>query len=112
MIQINTNSRPGETQVNTTYSKPVENMNSRIIKAPDFAVSVTGNDSGISLYEGQGLNIEDVMTNAGAIDVTTNRNYMTVMSHSLSDEDYKELMEEGYKPGEISVETTVTVTDL
>ena len=111
MIQINTNSRPGETQVNTTYSKPLENMNSRIIKATDFAVSVTGNDSGISLYEGQGLNIEDVMTNAGAIDVTTNRNYMTVMSHSLSDEDYKELVEEGYKPGEISVETTVTVTD-
>ena len=63
MIQINTNSRPGETQVNTTYSKPVENMNSRIIKATDFAMSITGNNGGVSAYEGQGQNLQDIMKN-------------------------------------------------
>lgn len=111
MIHLYTNSGLEDKQVNTTYTRPVEAGASRVIKATDFAMSVTGNNGGISAYEGQGLNMQDVMKNAGAMDVTTSRNYMTVMSNSLSDEDYGELIKEGYKPNETSVETTVTVVD-
>ena len=111
MIHFYTNSGKEDTQVNTTYAKPVETNASRVIKATDFAMSITGNNGGISAYEGQGLNMQDIMKNAGAVDVNTNRNYMTVMSNSLSDEDYGELIKEGYKPEETSVETTVTVVD-
>lgn len=111
MIHLYTNSGQEDTQVNTTYARPVENNASRVIKATDFAMSITGSNGGVSAYEGQGLNQQDIMKNAGAMDVTTNRNYMTVMSNSLSDEDYEELIKEGYKPGETSVEITVTVVD-
>ncbi len=111
MIHLYTNSGQEDKQVNTTYTRPVETGASRVIKATDFAMSVTGNNGGISAYEGQGLNMQDIMKNAGAMDVTTSRNYMTVMSNSMSDEDYGELIKEGYKPNETSVETTVTVMD-
>lgn len=111
MIHLYTNSGQEDTQVNTTYARPVENNASRVIKATEFAMSITGNNGGVSAYEGQGQNLQDIMKSAGAMDVTANRNYMTVMSNSLSDEDYEELVKEGYKPGETSVETTVTVVD-
>lgn len=111
MIHLYTNSGQEDTQVNTSYARPVENNASRVIKATDFAMSITGNNGGISSYEGQGMNMQDIMKNAGAMDVTASRNYMTVMSNSLSDEDFGELIKEGYKPNETSVETTVTVVD-
>lgn len=111
MIHLYTNSAQEDTQVNTTYARPVENNASRVIKATDFAMSITGSNGGVSAYEGQGQNLQDIMKNAGVMDVTANRNYMTVMSNSMSDEDYEQLIKEGYKPGETSIETTVTVTD-
>ena len=111
MIHLYTNSGQEDKQVNTTYAKPVENNASRVIKATDFAMSITGKNAEFSAYEGQGISKQDIMKQAGAMDVTANRNYMTVMSNSLSDEDYAELVKEGYKPGETSVETTVTVVD-
>ena len=111
MVHLYTNSGQEDMQVNTTYTRPVENNASRVIKATDFAMSITGRGAEFSSYEGQGANMQDIMKNAGAMDVTANRNYMTVMSNSLSDEDYEELVKEGYKPGETSVETTVTVVD-
>ncbi len=111
MIHLYTNSGQEDTQVNTTYARPVESNASRVIKATDFAMSITGKNAEFSAYEGQGMNKQDIMKNAGAMDVTANRNYMTIMSNSLSDEDYAELVKEGYKPGETSVETTVTVVD-
>lgn len=111
MIHLYTNSNHEETKVHTNYTKPMESGSSGIVKASDFAASITGNSPLVSSYEGQGVNKQDIMKNAGAMDVNTNRNYLTIMSNSLSDEDYKELMEEGYKPGEMSVDTTVTVTD-
>ena len=111
MVHLYTNPGQEDMQVNTTYTRPVENNASRVIKATDFAMSITGKNAEFSAYEGQGANLQDIMKNAGAMDVTANRNYMTVMSNSLSDEDYEELVKEGYKPGETSVETTVTVVD-
>ena len=111
MIHLYTNSGQEDKQVNTTYTRPVETNASRVIKATDFAMSITGKGAEFSAYEGQGKNLQDIMKNAGAIDVNANRNFMTVMSNSLSDEDYEELVKEGYKPGECSVETTVTVVD-
>lgn len=111
MIHLYTNSVQEEKQVNTVYEKSGDCSASRVIKATDFALSVTKSNGGISLYEGQGMQMQDIMRNAGAIDVNTNRNYMTVMSNSLSDEDYEELIREGYKPGETSVDTMVTVVD-
>lgn len=111
MIHFYTNSGQEDTQVNTTYARPAEANASRIIKASEFAMSITGKNATFSAYEGQGMTQQDIMKSAGAMDVTNHRNYMTVMSNSMSDEDFAELIKEGYKPGETSVETTVTVVD-
>ena len=91
MVHLYTNSGQEDMQVNTTYTRPVENNASRVIKATDFAMSITGRGAEFSAYEGQGANMQDIMKNAGAMDVTANRNYMTVMSNSLSDEEKAEI---------------------
>lgn len=39
------------------------------------------------------------------------RNQLTVMSHTMSDEDYAKLQEEGYDPSEMNPEETVTILD-
>ena len=111
MIHFYTNSGQEDTQVNTTYARPVEANASRIIKASEFAMSITGKNAPFSAYEGQGMTQQDIMKSVGAMDVNNHRNYMTVMSNSMSDEDFAELVKEGYKPGETSVDTTVTVVD-
>ncbi len=44
-------------------------------------------------------------------DVTLMKNYMTVMSSSLSDEDFAKLRENGFKPSEMEPDEMVTVVD-
>ena len=54
---------------------------------------------------------QDVMQDAGRTDVALQRDYMAVMSNSMSTEDFAKLQEEGYPPGSTTVETTVTILD-
>ena len=44
-------------------------------------------------------------------DVSLQRNYLAVMSNTLSDEDYKELSEDGFRLGDMPAEESVTVID-
>ena len=64
-----------------------------------FALDISGTVMDNKAYEGQGKTIEEVMQNAGLIDVTTQKNYMAVMSNTMSDEDFARLQKEGYHPG-------------
>ena len=66
MVHLYTNSGQEDMQVNTTYTRPVENNASRVIKATDFAMSITGKGAEFSAYEGQGANMKEIMKNAGA----------------------------------------------
>jgi hypothetical protein len=59
---------------------------------------------------GQGMTVQDVMQEAGGKDISTLRDYMTVMSNFMSDEDYAELVKEGKRPG--AMEATEMVTSL
>ncbi len=61
-------------------------------------------------YKGQGMTTKDVMQEAGEQNVSTLRDYMTVMSNFMSDEDYATLVKEGKNPG--SMQTTEMVTSL
>lgn len=54
---------------------------------------------------------EDIMKMAEETDVETARKYMTVLSNTMSEEDYKKAMEEGFDPGEMSGEEAVTIVD-
>lgn len=62
-------------------------------------------------YGGQGKTTEDVRREIGATDVQTAQDYMTVMSNTLSGEDYKELIEDGFSPNHMPVGEVVTVVD-
>ena len=76
-----------------------------------FALDISGTVMDNTAYEGQGKTTEDVMQDAGLIDVTTQKNYMAVMSNTMSDEDFAKLQEEGYHPGSAEMEQVVTIVD-
>lgn len=76
-----------------------------------YSLDISGFVKDNNAYGGQGKTTEDVMREIGATDVATMQDYMTVMSNTLSGEDYKELMEDGYSVGEMPVGETVTVVD-
>lgn len=76
-----------------------------------FALDISGTVMDNTAYEGQGKTTEDVMQDAGQIDVATQKDYMVVMSNVMSDEDFAKLQEEGYHPGNTEIETVVTIVD-
>lgn len=55
--------------------------------------------------------MEEMQAQAGAADVQAMQNQMTVMSHTMSDEDYAHMVKEGYDPREMDPQETVTILD-
>jgi len=82
--------------------------NSQIQKTSDIDISSIVMDD--EAYKGQGMTVKDVMQEAGEMNVSTLRDYMTVMSNFMSDEDYASLIKEGKNPG--SMQATEMVTSL
>lgn len=76
-----------------------------------FALDISGTAMDNNAYGEKGKTVEDVMLDAGQVDVATQRNYMAVMSNTMSDEDFAKLQEEGYHPGDTEIETVVTIVD-
>ena len=62
-------------------------------------------------YKGQGKTAEEVMQDAGQTDVAVQRDYMTVMSNTMSEEDYSRMMEDGCQVGDLDIEEVVTIVD-
>lgn len=62
-------------------------------------------------YKSQGKSGEDVRLEASLIDVTARRDYMTVMSNCMSEEDFAALEKDGFPVGSVDPETIVTVVD-
>lgn len=81
--------------------------------ALDISGKVTDNTAyGFARSQGvHGRTAEEVMQAAGGGDVTLYRNYMTVMSNSMSDEDFGKLLEEGYHPSDMDLDAEVTIVD-
>ena len=76
-----------------------------------FALDISGTVMDSNAYFGHGQTAEEVMQEAGQQDITARRNYMAVMSNSMSDEDFAKLQEEGFHPGSTDIETVVTIVD-
>lgn len=76
-----------------------------------FALDISGTVMDNTAYDGQGKTAEDVMQEAGQIDVAAQKNYMAVMSNTMSEEDFARLQKEGYHPGNTDIETVVTIVD-
>ena len=76
-----------------------------------YKIDISGAVKDNNAYGGQGKTAEDVRMDASYKDVTLERNYMAVMSSSMSGEDFAKLQEEGYQIGNIDVESFVTIVD-
>lgn len=77
----------------------------------NFALDISGIVMDNSAYAGHGRTAEEVMQEAGQLDLTARRNYMAVMSNSMSDKDFAKLQKEGFHPGSTDIETVVTIVD-
>ena len=95
------------------YRVPDQDKDARIAEfAPGYSLDIMGSVTDNLTYEEEGLkSVQDVMAEAGRLDVKQQRNYMAVMSNSMSTEDFAKLQEEGYTPGEVAVEDLVTNLD-
>lgn len=77
-----------------------------------YALDISGTVMDNKAYKGQGKTAEDVMQDAaGQMDTDVWKDYMTVMSNSMSTEDFTRMMEEGCRPGDMNVEEVVTIID-
>lgn len=76
-----------------------------------FVLDLDGLAMGSGAYADRGRTIEEVAQAAGQEDITARRNYMAVMSGTMSDEDFARMQREGFHPGSTDIETVVTVVD-
>ena len=92
----------------TTYR---DTRATRTARTGDYALDISGKVMDNNAYGGHGKTAEEVMQDAGAIDVATQTDYMTVMSNTMSGEDFSRLQQEGYHPGDMEIEHVVTIVD-
>lgn len=59
----------------------------------------------------KGKSLIELQQEAGDVDVGIQRDYMTVMSHTMSEEDYAKMQEEGFDFGSMDPEEAVTIVD-
>lgn len=64
-----------------------------------------------SSLSGSRRTAEDIMQAAAGQDIAQYRNYMTVMSNSMSDQDFAKLQKEGYHPADMDLTDAVTILD-
>lgn len=76
-----------------------------------FVLDISGTAMNNNAYGKTGKTAEDIMQDASQVDVVTQRNYMAVMSNTMSDEDFAKLQEEGHHPGSTEIGTVVTIVD-
>ncbi|MCR5301164.1 MAG: DUF6240 domain-containing protein [Lachnospiraceae bacterium] len=77
-----------------------------------FTLDITGKPSENAAYGKKDLkSAQEIAQIAGMTDVSLQRDYMAVMSNSMSDEDFAELMKEGVNPAKIPAGEAVTNLD-
>ena len=100
----------GETQnVTAPFSK--SDNDSRIIKSSEMAVQVASGSNFLSLYSNQNDIAGDAESGALQFDVRNNLDYMTVMSNTMSSEDFNKMVEDGAKPGDMDEAESVNTLD-
>lgn len=62
-------------------------------------------------YKKENLTAEEISMQASGMDVDVQRMYMAVMSNSMSQDEFNEMLEEGYNVSDIDIETMVTILD-
>ena len=95
-----------------TYGKPSSDISRMRTQEMGFSLDITGKVRENAAYGKEELkSAEEIAQMAGMTDVNVQRDYMAVMSNSMSDEDFAKLMEDGVNPTSIPVGETVTNLD-
>lgn len=106
-------------QFDGNYSQNVDKVttahtsasSSRTEKTGAYTLDISDTVMDNAAYEVQGRTKEEIMQAAGSEDVALLRDYMTVMSNSMSAEDFAKLQKEGCNPMNTDIETVVTIVD-
>ena len=61
--------------------------------------------------KGKGCSVSDIQKMAESMDVGLSQDFMTIMSHTMSETDFKKLTEDGFDPGRLRPEEMVTILD-
>ena len=62
-------------------------------------------------YGGHGMTADEIMQQAANSNAQSKKDFMIVMSSCVSGEDLQKMQEEGFNPGNVDVETYVTIVD-
>lgn len=76
-----------------------------------YTLDISGAVMDNSAYAGHGRTTEDIVCDAMTTEAALQSQYLTVMSNSVSGEDFAKMTEDGYRPCDTDVETAVTVVD-
>ena len=76
-----------------------------------FAAMVNGIQDVPGMGGEKGKSLIELQQEAGSVDAAVAQDYMTVMSHTLSAEDYAKMQEEGFDLGSMEPEDVVTIVD-
>ncbi|MBO7386288.1 MAG: hypothetical protein J6U15_00630, partial [Lachnospiraceae bacterium] len=85
--------------------------NNKITGQQAYNADISGIVMDNEAYTVHGRTMRDVMQDAQNIDVKAQTDYLTVMSHSMSGEDFGKMLEEGVDPASCDAHTTVTIMD-
>ena len=96
-----------------SYSNSYQKGSARIAgEMGGYTLDISGTVTDNAAYGmGELKSAEDVMQDAGQKDIALQRNYMAVMSNSMSAEDYKKMQEEGISAVDTDIETHVSSLD-
>ena len=97
----------------TAYSNPSQKDTARTAETTSgYSLDISGTVTDNAAYgTGDLKSAKDIMQDAGQKDIALQRDYMAVMSNSMSTEDFAELEKDGYSPLNTEIETQVTVVD-
>ncbi len=111
-MRITFDSTPYQNTDSITTYQPTSNRTPVVSHALD--ISDNKNYAAYGHYQSKGLSAgaAEVMQAAGASDVSLYRDYMTVMSNTMSDEDFAKLKEEGYHPMDMDLEDAANIVDV
>ncbi len=95
-----------------TYGNSYQKNTARIAGMGGISLDISGTVTDNAAYGmGELKSAEEVMQDAGQKDIALQRDYMAVMSNSMSAKDYEKLQEEGISAVDSDVETHVTNLD-
>ena len=98
-----------DTDRTTTYKTTADSLQ---VGNSGYSLDITDNKvMDDKAYQGHGLTAQDIMSKTENTNVKAQKDFMIVMSNSVSGEDLEKMQEEGFQPGSTDVETYVSIVD-